>query len=279
MILVTGASGNIGKELVPLLFNAGHEVRILVRSEKKVAHLDSRIERVIGDLDAPNTLDAALKGVNKVFLLTFETHQDSDLIQAAKNSGVQHIVKLSTLEANRPYLMVGRWHREREQLIEASGITWTFLRPGMFMSNSIEWWAETIKTQGRVYFPGGKGKFAPVAPRDVAAVAYNVLTQSGHGGKIYELTGPELLTVDDIAKIIGNSLSKPVKYINVPLFAAGLQMLLSGLDLKLIRAFMQLASELRSGKGAILTETVQSVTGHPAQTFEAWCRENLNAFR
>jgi len=279
MILVTGATGTIGKELVNLLFKAGHPVRILVRSEKKVAHLDSRIERVIGDLDAPNTLDAALKGVNKVFLVTFETRQDSNLIQAAKNFGVQHIVKLSTLEANRPYLMVGRWHREREQLIEASGITWTFLRPGMFMSNSIEWWAETIKSQGRVYFPGGKGRVAPVAPRDVAAVAYNVLTQSGHYGKIYELTGPELITINDMATIIGKLLGKPVKYISVPQFAAGLQMLLFGLDPKLIRAFMQLASELRSGRGAVLTETVQSLTGHPAQTFEAWCRENLDAFR
>lgn len=279
MILITGATGNIGRELVQRLSTAGHQVRILVRDAKKVAHLDPHIQRAVGDLDAPETLDAALKGVNKVFLVTFETHQDKNFIRATKNSGVQHIVKLSTLEANQPHLMVGRWHREREKLIEESDLSWTFLRPGMFMSNSIEWWAETIKTQGRIYFPGGKGRVAPVAPRDVATVAYNVLTQSGHGGKTYELTGPELLTIDDMATIIGNSLGKPVKYISVPLFAAGIQMLLFGLELKLIRAFLQLASELRSGRGAILTDTVQSLTGHPAQTFEAWCRENVESFR
>jgi uncharacterized protein YbjT (DUF2867 family) len=148
----------------------------------------------------------------------------------------------------------------------------------MFMSNSIEWWSGTIKTQGRVYFPGGEGRVAPVAPCDVAAVAYNALTQSGHSGKIYELTGPELLSINDMATIIGNLLGKPVKYISVPLVAAGLQMFWFGLDLKLIKAFMQLASELRSGRGAILTDTVQSVTGDSAQTFEAWCRENVDAF-
>lgn len=279
MILVTGATGNIGRELIPLLFESGQSIRVLVRDERKVSHLDPRIERAVGDLDEPDTLQAALRGVDRIFLVTYETHQDINVLNAAKQAGVNSVVKLSTLEASRPYLLVGRWHREREELIEASGLEWTFLRPGMFMSNSIQWWAETINAQGRVYFPGGKGQVAPVAPRDVAAVAAVALTQFEHAGKIYELTGPELLTIDDMAQIIGNVIDRQVKYVNVPMFAARLQMLMSGMDRTLVKALMQVASELRSNKGALLTETVEWVTGHPAQRFEAWCREHASAFQ
>lgn len=279
MILITGATGHIGTELIALLLECDQSIRVLVRDESKVTHLDPRIQRVIGDLNDLASLTSAMQGVERVFLVTFETHQDINVLKAAKQAGVNHVVKLSTLEAGKPYLMVGGWHREREELIAASGLGWTFLRPGMFMSNSIEWWAETIKTQGRVYFPGGKGQVAPVAPRDVAAVAYTALTQSGHASQIYELTGPELLTIGDMAQIIGNVLGKPVKYVNVPLFAARLQMLMFGMDKTLVKALMQVASELRSNKGALRTETVEQVTGYPAQTFEAWCREHIASFR
>ena len=279
MILITGATGHIGKELIPLLLKSGQSIRVLVRDERKVAHLDPCIERAIGDLNDPASLTSAVKGVERVFLVTFETQQDINVLKAAKGAGVNSLVKLSTLEASHPYLMVGGWHREKEELIEASGLGWTFLRPGMFMPNSIEWWAETVKTQGRVYFPGGKGQVAPVAPRDVAAVASVALTQPGHGGQIYELTGPELLTIDDMAQIIGIVLGKPVKYVNVPMFAARLQMLMFGMDRILVKALMQVASELRSNKSAIRTETVEQVMGRPAQTFEAWCRENISAFQ
>jgi uncharacterized protein YbjT (DUF2867 family) len=279
MILVTGATGNIGKELIPLLFESGQSVRVLVRDERKVSHLDPHIERAVGDLDKPDTLQATLRGVDRIFLVTYETRQDIHVLEAAKQAGVNSVVKVSTLEASRSYLLVGRWHREREELIEASGLEWTFLRPGMFMSNSIQWWAETIKAQGRVYFPGGKGQVAPVAPRDVAAVAAVALTRPEHASKIYELTGPELLTIDDMAQIIGIVIGRQVKYVNVPMFAARLQMLMSGMDGTLVKALMQVASELRNNKGAVLTKTVEGVTGRPAQTFDAWCREHASAFQ
>src|SRR5215212_409377 len=99
MILITGATGHIGKELIPQLLEAGQSLRVLVRDERKVAHLDPCIARVVGDWNKPETLVPALQGVERVFLVTFETHQDIDFIKAAKRTGVQHIVKLSTLEA------------------------------------------------------------------------------------------------------------------------------------------------------------------------------------
>jgi uncharacterized protein YbjT (DUF2867 family) len=133
MILVTGATGHVGQQLVPRLLDAGQQVRVFTRDARKVAHLGNRVECFVGDFDKPETLDNALRDVEHMFLVTFETQQDINALEAAKRAGVQHVVKLSTLEASDAVLQIGKWHREREQLIEASGLAWTFLRPGMFI--------------------------------------------------------------------------------------------------------------------------------------------------
>lgn len=279
MILIIGATGNVGKALTLQLCERGEPVRVFTRDAHKVEHLDPRIERFVGDLDKPETLQPAFEGVKRIFSITFQLQQAINVIEAAKRAGIQQIVKLSSLEAGKPHLKVGRWHREKEEIIEASGLDWTFLRPGMFMTNTIEWWAETIKKQGAVYFPGGKGRVAPVDPGDVAGVAAVVLTQSGHSNKIYELTGPELLTIGDMAQIISSVLDKPIRYVNVPLFAARVQMFLSGMDGELVGALMEVANELRSDRGAQITDTVELISGRRARTFEVWCRENSRVFQ
>ena len=280
MILVTGATGHIGKELIPLLSENGQSIRVLVRDERKVAHLDPHIERAVGDLNDPGMLASAMRGVEKIFLVTFETQQDVNVIEAAKRAGVQHIVKLSTLEATEHKIKVGKWHYEREELIRASGLDWTFLRPGMFMSNAIDWWAESIKGQGGVYFPGGKkGKVAPVDPRDVASVAAVALTQPGHNGKAYELTGSQLFTIGEIVQVISKVLNKPLQYKDIPPIAAKLFMLKTGMDKELVNALMEMLATLRKNEGAIVTETIQQVTGYPPRTFEDWCQENIKAFQ
>jgi len=279
MILIIGATGNVGKALVPQLLESGEPVRVLSRDARKLAHLDPRIKRCVGDLDKPETLEPAFEGVARIFLVTFQTQQDIHVVKAAQRADSQRIVKLSTMEASKPHLKVGKWHREREELIETSGLDWTFLRPGMFMTNSIEWWAETIKTRGAVYFPGGRGRVAPIDPRDVAAVAATALTQPGHSRRVYELTGPELLTIEDMAQIIGRVLGKTIKYVNVPLFLARVQMLLSGMDRELVGALMEVADELRSDRGAQQTDVVEQVTGRKARAFEAWCRQHAKAFQ
>ncbi len=280
MILITGATGNIGRELVPILFETGEPIRVLVRDENKVAHLDSSIERVTGDLNNPESLIPALHDVDRVFLVTYETQQDINVIEAAKRAGVRYIVKLSTLEATAHKIQVGKWHYEREELIRASGLDWTFLRPGMFMSNTIEWWAESIKGQGSVFFPGGKkGQVAPVAPCDIASVAACALTQPGHGGKAYELTGSELFTIGEMVQVIAKTLDKPIQYMDIPPIAAKLFMLKTGMDKTLVNALMEMLASLRKGEGAIVTHTVQQVTGHPPKTFESWCLEHIDVFK
>lgn len=280
MILVTGATGNVGKELIPLLLEAGQSIRVLTRDERKVAHLDPCVGRVLADLDQPETLRAAVNGVERIFLVTFETRQDVHVIEAARRAGVRHIVKLSTLEAAEHKIQVGKWHYEREEQIRASGLEWTFLRPGMFMSNSREWWAETIKGQGSVFFPGGKrGRVAPIDPRDVARVAALALTQRGHSGQAYELTGAELFTIGEMVQGIATVLGKPIRYVSIPPIAAKLFMLKTGMDKVLVKALMEMLASLRRDEGAIVTDTFPRLTGQPPRTFEAWCREHIQAFQ
>jgi uncharacterized protein YbjT (DUF2867 family) len=251
-----------------------------VRDERKVLHLDPSIERIRGDLNDPESLRSALQGVQKVFLVTFETQQDLNMIEAAKRAGVQQIVKLSTLEATEHKIKVGKWHYEREELIRASGLDWTFLRPGMFMSNTIEWWSESIRGQGCVFFPGGKkGKVAPVDPRDVAKVAALALTQLGHSGQAYELTGSELFTIGEMVQIISQALGKPIHYVDIPPIAAKLFMLKSGMDRALVNALMEMLASLRKNEGALVTDTIQRVTGNAPRTFAEWCCDHVQAFQ
>jgi uncharacterized protein YbjT (DUF2867 family) len=280
MLLVTGATGHVGKELVLQLLNLNQPVRVLVRDARKVAYLGNRVEVAVGDLDKPETLEPVMTGVRDMFLVTLGTpQQDMNAVEAARRARIQHIVKLSTLEASEAILQVGKWHREREKLIETSGIGWTFLRPGMFMTNLIEWWADSIKQQGAVYFPGGRGKVAPIDPYDVAGVATVALTQSGHIGRAYELTGSTLLNMGEMVQIIGTVLGKRLKYVSIPPLAAKLWMLNSGMDKTLVNALMEMLAALRKNKGAIVTDTVERVTGRPARPFEVWCREHIDAFR
>src|SRR5262245_39147711 len=230
MILVTGATGNVGKELVPHLLEAGQEVRVLVRDVGKAAGFDARVDRAIGDLDDRETLHPAMKGIRAVYLIAFEARQIENVIAAARANGVTQLVRQSTIEAGvMPPIGPGRWHREQEVLIEKSGIAWTHVRPTMLMVNTVGWWADSIRDQGSVFFPGGDGRVSPVDPRDVAAVACAVLTRRGHGGRAYDVTGPELLSIGQMVEALSRVLGKPLRYVDVPEQAAAEWMTQEGL--------------------------------------------------
>src|SRR5271157_1093563 len=257
MILIIGSTGHIGRELVPQLLQSGQHLRVLVRDPEKVAHLDPSIERTVGNLNDLDSLINAMRGVERVFLVTLITQQDVNVLEAAKRTGVKQIVKLSTMEATEHKIAIGKWSCEREELIRASGLDWTFLRPGMFMSNSIGWWAASIKSQGAVYFPGGKGKVAPVDSRDIAAVAALALTQPGHSSQVYELTGSELLTVKEMVNIISRALGKPLRYMDIPPFVARFWMSRSGMDKRRVNALAEMLASLRKNEGASVRDTIQ----------------------
>jgi uncharacterized protein YbjT (DUF2867 family) len=278
MILVTGATGNVGKPLVQHLLDQGQTVRVLARNPQKVAYLAGRVEVVLGDLDNRESLVRACQGVESVFLVDFETEQVSNTLAAALQTGVRRLVKVSTIEAgHEPMIGHGRHHRQREDMIRAAGLEWTFLRPTMYMSNALDW-AATIREQGVIYFPGGEGRVPAVHPADVAAVAAVALTQPGHTGQAYALTGPEALSLDEMAAILTRELGRPVRYVDVPDAAAAEGLRTAGLPEYVIAGLVEAFSALRAGRFADCTDAVAQVTGRPPRTFEAWCRKNAAAF-
>ena len=283
MILITGATGNIGTELVKLLASKGTSLRVVSRDEKKVAHLDPRIERIIGQLHEPSVVQRALQGIDKLFMIPvlLDPDHESDrlLIDEAKRAGVGHIVMVSSgvvrLGDKNP---IGILHRQKEVFIEETGIPWTFLRPGGFMSNVLRFWLDTIKSQGKVFNPMGDGKTAPISPYDIAAVAAVALTTTGHEGKVYDLTGPELVSAHDQVTILSKVLGKPIQCIDVSVEAAAERMKSAGLPEVAIEGLSKLWIRVRKGEGAFQNNEVERLTGKPAQTFETWCHEHRAAF-
>lgn len=278
MILITGATGNVGRELVPMLLAAKQDIRVLVRDERKAAPFDQRIQRAVGDLDRPETLKAAMEGVDRLFLVTPLTEQVGNLIAAAKTAGVRHIVKQSTIEANRS-LGPGRWHREQERMIEECGAQWTFIRPTFMMTNTVQWWAATIRTQNRVFFPALKGRAPAVDPKDVAAMALRILSQpDAHERKVYEVTGPEPLTIAQMIQTLSVLLGKDIRYIRIPRFVATLWMRRFGMSRRLIKAMTETFAAWDRDEYAYVSDAVAQVTGHAPGTYESWCRRHRDLF-
>jgi len=282
MILITGATGNIGTELVKNLISKRTPIRVISRDEKKVAHLGPDVERVIGDRHELSVVQRALQGTDKVFVIAalFDKDHEADrlLVNEAQNAGVRQIVLVSSGTVHLGEKNgIGVLHREKELLIEKSGIPWTFLRAGGFMSNAFQW-LDTIKSQGKVFNPSGDGKFAPISPSDIAAVAALALTSSGHEGKAYDLIGSELLSTHDQVRILSKVIGSPIECIDVPAEVVAERMRAIGIPEILIQGLIDVWTRTRNGESNFCTNEVENLTGKPAQTFETWCYEHRSAF-
>lgn len=278
MILVVGATGTVGSRLVARLHATGHPIRVLVRDLDKVARLPAGISRVRGDLDRPETLPPALAGADTAYLIS-AAGQVPAFLAAAKDAGLRYVVRQSTLEAGvSPPYGPGVWHREAEQAIEGSGLAWAHIRPTMMMSNTVGWWAESIRTRATVFFPGGEGRVSPVHPDDVAAVAAVLLTDRGHAGQAYDVTGMELLTIGEMVATLARVLGRPVRYVDVPEQTAREWMTTSGMESRLATALAETMTALRANRFARVADTVPRLTGEPARGYEAWCRDHADLF-
>ncbi|MFC8516549.1 NAD(P)H-binding protein [Streptomyces sp. NPDC057257] len=282
MILVTGATGNIGRELTRELDAKGAKLRLLVRDPARAARLPQRAERAVGDLGEPATLAPAFAGVDKLFLLTqgIGTDYTAAAIAAAQAAGVQHVVHLSSFHVTfDPIPAMGRWHYEREQIIRASGIPVTFLRPGGFMTNALDW-LPTIREGNYVLDPVGPGRYAPIDPADIAAVAALTLTETGHQDKEYVLTGDEMFTVAEQVRIISETIGRHIEVRETATAAEAVRFRFpNGAPQALADAITEGFTLMRADTVGFRTDTVERLLGRRPRTFVDWCARNADAFR
>jgi uncharacterized protein YbjT (DUF2867 family) len=285
MILIIGATGTVGREIVQQLVAHGVSVRALVRSpEKATAIAAPGVEPVLGDLQHPRSLDAALAGVTRAFLLSpLDPHQvtlQGNFIQAAQRAGQVYIVKVSGLgTALDSPVRSGRWHAQIEQQLEATGLPFTHLRPLFFMQNILHLFAPTIATQGALVASMQEGKIAMVDARDIAAVAVTALTEDGHTGKAYTVTGAEALSFREVAEKLTVATGRQVTYRDISLDTTRQRLAATGMPAWHVDVLMEFWTVLREGYAAEVTDTVEAVTGVPPRTFDQFAREHAALFR
>ncbi len=283
MILVTGATGNVGSELVRELVARGVPFRAMVRKEADATALrEQGVDAVLGDFDDPASLREALAGVTHVYLVTPGTPQQVAqqiaFVQVAQAAGVQHIVKQSALGAalGSPTVFMDQ-HGQIEQAIQDAGLAYTFLRPNSFVQNIGQFNAGSVANGGAFYANMGEGRVSHVDVRDIAAVAARVLTEDGHAGQVYELTGPAALSNSEIAAKLSALLGTPVQYVAVPDESARASMAAMG-DW-LANALVTLNQFYAQDKGAAVTPTAQQITGRTPRSVDAYLEKNIQLFK
>lgn len=283
MIIVTGASGTVGRHVVEELAAAGQSVRAL--SRRPQAHSPRLgVEWVSADLGDAASLQAAFKGASRVVLIT-PAHRDMQaqqlsVLAAAQAAGVQRIAKLSGLGAGpEAAIRLPRLHHAIEQAIVASGLAHSFVRPNLFMQVLLGS-AASVAAEGALYAPAGAGRISFTDARDVAlALAREVCDDSGLS-VVRDITGPEALSYPEVAEMLSRRLHREVRHIDVSPEQARAAMLGSGMDEWLADAFIELFAIYRAGHGAaVLPEALQVATGQPARGMGAFLDEHLQAMR
>jgi uncharacterized protein YbjT (DUF2867 family) len=282
-ILVIGATGHIGREVISQLTAAGAPVRALVRNPD-AAGLPLQVEVVRGDLTVPESLDACLEEMDAVFLVWTAPAAAAApaLERIAKH--VRRIVYLSApIKTQHPLFQKSKpnpsmaLHAQNEGLIEASGLRWTFLRPGMFSLNCGVWWAPQIRAGDVVRWPYADAPTAPIDERDIGTVAVRVLSEEGHDGAEYVLTGPESLSQAEQLSTIGRAIGRPLRMEDISPDEARRE-LAAVIPMPALNYLLK-AWGGAVGQPAFVTSTIEQITGSPARPFLTWAADNAAAFR
>ena len=281
MILITGASGNVGKEVLKQVAATGAKVRAAFQTVTKAAAAPSGVEIATMDYNKPETLQAALKGIERVFLVAPPTPNlpalERKAIDEIKQSGARHVVKLSAMGGRDA--IFPRQHADSEDYIKSSGVPYTFLRPNGFMQNFVTYNSETINTQNAFYGSQGDGEVSHIDLRDIAAVAVKTLTEDGHQDKAYTLTGPEALGNARVAEILSEDTGREIRYVDLPAEQFKQALLGAGLPEWSANALVDLQQFYRRGSASAVTRDVEQLLGRKPISFEQFSRDYAQAFQ
>ncbi|MGH3887670.1 MAG: NAD(P)H-binding protein [Pseudonocardiaceae bacterium] len=281
VVLVTGGTGNVGRQVVSQLLGTGVAVRALTRSPDS-AGLPGGVEVVRGDLADPGALDACLDGADAVFLVwPFLTAEAAPAVLDVVAKQARRVVLLSSMgvrdDVEEQADPINQFHADLERLIEKSGLEWTFLRCHSFATNAL-WWAPQIRADGVVREPYGAAARPVIHERDIAAVAARVLIDDGHSGATYRLTGPQVLTQVEQVHAIGEVIGCPLRFEEISPEAGRQKMLAAGWPVSVVDGLLNAYADMAT-EPVPVTTTVQEITGAPPRTFREWAIDHADDFR
>ena len=288
MIVVTGATGQAGSEVVRALAARGERVRAFVRDPGPARHkLGANVELAVGDLADPRSVRAALDGAGTLFLSCADDPRrvgwETSAIDAAVAAGVRRVVKLSAVGA-APGSPVAfwDWHGRVEEHLRASGTGWVILRSSWYMSNLLAAAAQ-VAAEGRLYAPAGQARVAMIDPRDVGAAAAEVLLRPGlanpgHEGRTYLVTGPAAITFTEVAAGLSAAVGHRIEFTDIPGEAAEQAMIAGGMPAFVAGQIVRIFAQLRQGADRRVTATVQALTGNAPRDVAAFARDHARLF-
>jgi uncharacterized protein YbjT (DUF2867 family) len=285
MILVVGSTGNVGSKIVHELLVRKADFRALVHRQEKKGYLQAQgIDTFVGDIMRVESVRPALEGVQRLYLLSPSSERlaeiESALVDEAKKAGVQHIVKHSVLGADTHAISpLTSVHAYAEEAIKASGIAYTFLRLNSFMQNIATSHAWSIVAQSAFYESLADAFVSHVDTRDVALAAANVLTQTGHEGRTYDITGPEALSNEQIASKLSRLLGRKITYCPIPDEAMLQGLLSAGFSQWYASSVVDLYRFFRQGGGAPVTSDLEQLIAQKPRTIEQYLRDYSQSFQ
>jgi uncharacterized protein YbjT (DUF2867 family) len=282
MILITGASGNVGKAVLQEAIRSGADVRAMYRSDKDAANAPSGCKTVIADYSDKQSLRAAVQGVDAAHVVCSPIPQlvefESNMLDACKEAGVKHIVLNSALGAGDYTKSFPSWHRKVEDKLKATGMSYTILRLNGFLQNIATYNAPSIRTQDAFYAAMGDAKVSYLDVSDIAVVAVKALQGGSHAGKTYELNGPEAISSAELAKRISRVAGRTVTFVDIPESAQRDAMLGMGMPEWQVTAILELQQYYKMGGGAKTDGLLKSLIGRDPVTLDQYLDANAGEF-
>ena len=280
MYLVTGANGTVGSQVVAQLLDAGHRVRAYVRSPSKLAAWGERVDVAVGDYETPDAFSAALEGVEGVFLMNIGSAEAFGALaaRAAQRQVARAVMLSTTMVEVLPDTMLGRVHRQKEEILTAAGLDARFVRPTGFMSNSYLW-VPSIRADGIVPNPMGTGRAAPVAPEDIAAVAVRALIDPALRGQALTVTGGETISLPEQVALLAQAIERPLRCVDITLDEAVDNLTRAGVPQPIAASIVKSYEAVKEGRAATKTDTVERLLGRQPLRFEQWLDLHIDRFK